>query len=274
MTTPVALITGASAGIGAETARKLSARGYTVYGVARRADRLAELARAGVRTFPMDVADDASVTAGVQRVVDEAGRIDVLVNNAGYGTLGAVEETALDDGRRQFEVNVFGAMRLTQLAVPHMRAQRSGRIINVSSVGGKVYTPLGAWYHGTKHALEAMSDCLRLELGQFGIDVVVVEPGGTNTEWGAIAAGNVAANSGHGPYARQARAVADSVAGSRRNTPAGVVADAIVKAATTAKPKTRYAVGAAAKQGIAARRILSDRAFDALIFRFSGVPRS
>lgn len=118
------------------------------------------------------------------------GRVDVPVNNAGYGSLGSVEETSLDEGRRQFEVNVFGAMRLTQLVIPHMRARRSGRIINVSSIGGKVYSPLAAWYNGTKHALEVMSDCLRLELGQFGIDVVVVEPAGTRTEWGTIAAGD------------------------------------------------------------------------------------
>jgi short-subunit dehydrogenase len=277
MSTKVALITGASAGIGTEVARNLSARGHVVYGVARRADPLAALAREGIRTFQMDVTDDDSITAGVKRIIGEAGRIDVLVNNAGYGSLGSVEETPLDDGRQLFEVNVFGAMRLTQLVIPYMREQRSGRIINISSVGGKIYSPLTAWYNGSKHAIEVMSDCLRFELAQFGIDVVVIEPGGTKTEWAAIAVEHVEKNSGHGPYAKQAHAVAASLVAEdqrRRHTPATVVADTIAKAATIRKPKTRYAVGFGAKQGITARRFLSDRAFDAVISRASGVPRT
>ncbi|QIQ01882.1 oxidoreductase [Streptomyces liangshanensis] len=273
MTTQVALITGASSGIGAEVARKLKAKGYTVYGVARRADRLADLDKDGVRTFEMDVTDDASITAGVKRVLAESGRIDVLVNSAGYGLLGSVEETSVDDGRHMFEVNVFGAMRLTQLVVPHMREQRSGRIVNVSSIGGKIYSSLTAYYNGSKHALEVMSDCLRIELGQFGIDVVVVEPGGVRTEWPEIAAAHVEKNSGQGPYAHQARAVAEglrlSETGSRLYVPAGVVADAIVKAATTRKPKTRYPVGYGAKAIITLRRLLSDRAYDSMALRAS-----
>ncbi|MFF2525383.1 oxidoreductase [Streptomyces liangshanensis] len=273
MTAQVALITGASSGIGAEVARKLKAKGYTVYGVARRADRLADLDKDGVRTFEMDVTDDASITAGVKRVLAESGRVDVLVNSAGYGLLGSVEETPVDDGRHMFEVNVFGAMRLTQLVVPHMREQRSGRIVNVSSIGGKVYSSLTAYYNGSKHALEVMSDCLRIELGQFGIDVVVVEPGGVRTEWPEIAAAHVEKNSGQGPYAHQARAVAEglrlSETGSRLYVPATVVADAIVKAATTRKPKTRYPVGYGAKAIITLRRLLSDRAYDSMALRAS-----
>jgi NAD(P)-dependent dehydrogenase (short-subunit alcohol dehydrogenase family) len=277
MTTQVTLITGASSGIGAEAARRLNAKGYTVYGVARRTDRLEELAVDGIRTFAMDVTDDASITAGVKRVIDEAGRIDVLVNSAGYGSLGSVEETPVEDGRRLFEVNLFGAMRLTQLVIPHMREQHFGRIVNVSSIGGKIYSPLTAYYNGSKHALEVMSDCLRFELAQFGIDVVVIEPGGTQTEWPQIAADHVEKNSGHGPYARQARAVAEGLVSERagkRYAPAEMVADTIVKAATADKPKTRYAVGRGSKAAIAIRRVLSDRAFDAMISRMSGVPRA
>ncbi|MFE2599469.1 oxidoreductase [Streptomyces sp. NPDC059396] len=271
MTTQVALITGASSGIGAEVARKLKSKGYIVYGAARRADRLAELEADGIRTFEMDVTDDASITAGVKGIIDETGRIDVLVNSAGYGLLGSVEETPVGDGRHMFEVNVFGAMRLTQLVVPYMREQRSGRIINVSSIGGKIYSPLTTYYNGSKHALEVMSDCLRLELGQFGIDVVVVEPGGVRTEWPKIAADHVEKNSGQGPYARQARGVAEglrlSETGSRRYVPAAVVADGIVKAVTAKKPKTRYPVGYGAKAVIRLRWLLSDRAFDSLALR-------
>ena len=136
----------------------------------------------------MDVTDDDSMRAGVEQIVAETGRIDVLVNNAGYGSYGAIEDVPLDEARRQFDVNVFGAMRLTQLVLPHMRAQRSGTVVNISSMGGKIHTPLGGWYHGTKFAVEALSDCLRLEVKPFGIDVVVIEPGGIRTEWGEIAA--------------------------------------------------------------------------------------
>ncbi|MFD8970736.1 oxidoreductase [Streptomyces sp. NPDC059568] len=278
MNAQVALITGASSGIGAEAARRMRAKGYIVYGVARRAERLATLTSDGIRTFEMDVTDDESMASGVKRVIDEVGRIDVLVNSAGYGSLGSVEEIPLDDGRHQFEVNVFGPMRLTQLVVPHMRDQHFGRIINISSLGGKIYSPLTAYYNGSKHALEAMSDCLRFELAQFGIDVVVVEPGGTQSEWGSIAAAHVEKNSGRGPYARQAHAMAKGLAAQggqgQEYAPASVVADIIVRASTAKKPKTRYAVGSSTKAAIVLRRLLSDRAFDAMLSRTTGVPRT
>ncbi|MFD4506570.1 oxidoreductase, partial [Streptomyces sp. NPDC058457] len=186
--TKTALVTGASSGIGEATALKLQSLGYTVYAAARRTDRLQKLADRGIRPLAMDVTSDDSMQAGVARIVAETGRIDVLVNNAGYGSYGAIEDVPLSEGRYQFEVNVFGAMRLAQLALPHMRARKSGTIINVTSMGGKIHTPLGGWYHGTKFALEALSDCLRLETKPFGIDVVIIEPGGIATEWGTIAA--------------------------------------------------------------------------------------
>ena len=277
MTTKVALVTGASSGIGASTARRLQALGYTVYGAARRVDRLEELASSGVRALAMDVTDEASMTSGVARVIAETGRVDVLVNNAGYGSYGAVEDVDIDEARRQFEVNVFGAMRLTQLVLPHMRAQRSGTIVNITSMGGKVHTPLGGWYHGTKFALEALSDCLRLELAPFGIDVVVVEPGGIATEWGSIAADHLEQTSGAGAYAAQSAAVATSLrseGNANRNSPPSVIADAIGRAVTARRPRTRYAVGFGAKPLIAARRLLGDRQYDALISRASGLPRA
>ncbi|MFE2944049.1 oxidoreductase [Streptomyces sp. NPDC059255] len=276
MPTKTALVTGASSGIGEATALKLHELGYTVYGAARRTDRLQKLADRGIRPLAMDVTDDASMRGGVDRIMAETGRVDVLVNNAGYGSYGALEDVPLDEARRQFEVNVFGALRLAQLVLPHMRAQHSGTVVNITSMGGKIYTPLGGWYHGTKFALEALSDCLRLEAGPFGINVVVIEPGGIATEWGGIAADKLKDSSGSGPYAGQATAVATALrseAGTRRNSPPSVIADAIAKAVTARRPRTRYATGFGARPLIALRRVLPDRAFDAAISRAVGMPR-
>lgn len=276
MTTRTALVTGASSGIGEATARRLQSLGFTVYGAARRVDRLEELGADGVRPLAMDVTDDASMQAGIDRIIEETGRIDVLVNNAGYGSYGALEDVDIDEGRRQFEVNVFGAIRLAQLALPHMRSLRTGTIVNITSMGGRLHTPLGGWYHSTKFALEALSDCLRLEVAPFGIDVVVIEPGGIATEWGGIAAEHLEKSAGTGAYADQAAAVAKSLrseANANRNSPPSVIADAIGAAVTARRPRTRYAVGFGAKPLIAARRMLSDRHFDALISRATGMPR-
>jgi NAD(P)-dependent dehydrogenase (short-subunit alcohol dehydrogenase family) len=270
----VALVTGASSGIGEATALRLHELGYTVYGVARRVDRMQSLADRGVRVLAMDVTDEDSMSAGVKQIVAETGRIDVLVNNAGYGSYGAVEDVPLDEARRQFEVNVFGAARLAQLVLPHMRARRSGTIVNITSMGGRIHTPLGAWYHGTKFALEAFSDCLRLETKPFGIDVVVIEPGGIRTEWGAIAAEHLVDTSGHGAYADQAAAMSTALhseATSRRTSPPEVIAKTIAKAVTARRPKTRYAVGYGAKPMLLLRRWLPDRAFDLFIRRASGI---
>jgi NAD(P)-dependent dehydrogenase (short-subunit alcohol dehydrogenase family) len=277
MTSKTAHVTGASSGIGAATARKLRALGYTVYGAARRTERLQELAADGIRPLAMDVTDDASMSAGMEQIIADTGRIDVLVNNAGYGSYGALEDVPIEEGRRQFEVNVIGAIRLAQLVLPHMRGQRSGTIVNVTSMGGKIYTPLGGWYHGTKFALEALSDCLRLEVKPLGIDVVVIEPGSIATEWGDIAADNLEATSGHGPYAAQAKAVAKTLraeSGRSWTSSPSVVADAIGKAVTAETPKTRYAMGIGAKPLITARALLGDRQFDAVISRVIGLRRS
>src|SRR5512139_4283396 len=173
----VALVTGGSSGIGECTVRELLDAGFVVYAVARRVERMQALSEAGAHVFAMDVTDDDSMVAGVQRIIDEQGRIDVLVNNAGYGSYGAVEDVPIDEARRQFEVNVFGLARLTQLVTPHMRRRESGTIVNISSIGGKIYEPLGSWYHATKFAVEGLSDSLRVELKPHGIDVVIIEPG-------------------------------------------------------------------------------------------------
>ncbi|MFF4835507.1 oxidoreductase [Streptomyces sp. NPDC001315] len=276
MPSKTALVTGASSGIGEATALKLHELGYTVYGAARRTDRLQKLADRGIRPLAMDVTDDDSMRAGIEKITADTSRIDVLVNNAGYGSYGALEDVPLDEARYQFEVNVFGAIRLTQLVLPHMRAQRSGTVVNVTSLGGKIYTPLGGWYHGTKFALEALSDCLRLEAKPFGIDVVVIEPGGIATEWGGIAADKLEKSSADGAYAPQAAAVASSLrseANTKRNSPPSVIADAIGKAVTARRSKTRHATGFGARPLIALRRILPDRAFDTVISRAVGMPR-
>lgn len=270
----VALVTGASSGIGEATALRLRELGFTVYGAARRVDRMTGLAERGVHVLEMDVTDGASTSAGVSRIVAESGGVDVLVNNAGYGSYGAIEDVPIDEARAQFEVNVFGAARLTQLVLPHMRAQRSGTIVNVSSMGGKVYTPMGGWYHGTKFALEALSDCLRLEASPFGIRVVVVEPGITQTEWGGIAADKLRKVSGDTAYASQARAMADqmdSEASSGRKSPPGVIADVIGKAVTASRPRTRYVAGYGARPLLFLRRVLPDRGFDVVVRRVTGV---
>ena len=262
----VAIVTGASSGIGEAVARALHVQGFRVYGAARRVDRMSALAEAGIEVRPLDVTDDASMVAFVDAVIAERGRIDVLVNNAGYGSYGALEDVPMDEARRQFEVNVFGLARLTQLVLPHLRARGSGRIINISSMGGKIYEPLGSWYHATKFAVEGLSDSLRMELAPLGIQVVVIEPGAIKTEWAGISAESVRQRSADGPYAQQARQVAavlDAGSGeTARGSAPSVVADAVVKAATASRPRTRYVVGLGAKPMLLARKVLPDRGFD------------
>ena len=268
---PVAIVTGASSGIGHSTALRLHAAGYTVYAGARRIERMKDLADADVQVVELDVTDDASMVALVERVISEAGRIDVLVNNAGYGSFGALEDVPNEEGRRQFDVNVFGLARLTQLVLAHMRAQQSGRIINMSSMGGRIHEPLGSWYHATKFAVEGMSDALRLEVAPFGIDVVLIEPGGMNTEWGAIAADNLITASAHTAYANQAPGVARMLRSNdlkpRRGSSPDVIAAAVLRAASARRPKTRYLLGPGAKPLVMLHAVLPDRVFDALLKR-------
>ncbi len=275
MNSNVVLVTGASSGIGAATAMKLKALGFTVYAAARRIERMQSLTDAGIRVIAMDVTQDASMQAGVERIIAEAGQIDVLVNNAGYGSYGSVEDVSLEEGRAQFDVNVFGAVRLIQLVLPHMRARQTGTIVNITSMGGKIHTPLGAWYHGTKFALEAISDCLRMEVEPFGIKVVVVEPGGIKTEWADIAAQKLREVSGDGPYGHQALPMAESMIGRasrQRQSPPELIADTIAKAVQARRPKTRYAVGFGARPMIFLRRLLPDRAFDRFMRLATGIP--
>lgn len=272
MTEQTALVTGASSGIGEQIARRLNSAGFTVYAAARRVERMQPLADDGIRTLEMDVTDRGSMQDAVDRIIADTGRIDVLVNNAGYGSYGAIEDVPMEEARAQFDVNVFGAAELVKLVLPHMRRRASGTIVNISSMGGKITTPFGGWYHATKFALEALSDCLRMEVEPFGIRVVVIEPGSIRTEWGKIAADKLRAASGSGPYARPAQAMADALVGLRRPmSPPSVIADAVLRAVTSVRPRTRYAVGANARLALAAHYLLPDRVYDRSIRRATGV---
>lgn len=267
-TQKVALITGASSGIGESAAILLHEKGFKVYGAARRVEKMKELEEKGISTIALDITNEESIVNCVNTILEKEGSIDVLVNNAGYGSYGAVEDVPMEEARRQFDVNIFGLARLTQLVLPKMRENRFGKIVNISSMGGKVYTPFGAWYHATKHALEGWSDCLRLEVKSFGIDVVVIEPGGIKTPWGTIAAENLKKTSGNGAYAEQANKVADETAKlytSNQLTKPEAIGKVIAKAVIARRPKTRYVKGYGAKPAIFIRKWLGDRIFDRII---------
>jgi NAD(P)-dependent dehydrogenase (short-subunit alcohol dehydrogenase family) len=262
------LITGASSGIGEATALHLAELGYTVYAGARRLERMSDLVDRGIRTKTVDVTDDASMTALVEAIIAETGRIDVLVNNAGYGLYGALEDVPIEEARRQFDVNLFGLARLTQLVLPHMRQQHDGYIVNVSSMGGKIWEPLGSWYHASKFAVEGLSDSLRVEVAEFGIKVVIIQPGTIRSEWSGIAADQLEASSAGTAYARQAKLVGAGLRGADQMRLASgpeVVAEAIVKAVQSPRPRTRYVVGGGARGILLAERILPDRGFDRFI---------
>lgn len=266
--TPVALVTGASSGIGAAIAHRLLAAGYRVYAAARRAERMGELAQAGARLLPFDVADEAATATAVATIRTETGRLDALINNAGYGSFGALEDVPPAEARRQFDVNLFAPARLIQLCLPLMRAQKAGRIVNVSSIGGRIGEPFGAWYHASKYALEGLSDCLRQELYPFGINVILIEPGLIRTDWPRIASDSLLAASKSGPYAAAARATAAFLRSEKGFAAVAsdpdVIARAVLKALRARRPRARYAVGAGAKPILFFNHWLPDGVKDAL----------
>jgi len=268
--TQVALVTGGSSGIGRATASALAAEGLTVYAAARDVGRMADLERHGIRALALDLTDERSIGAAVDTVQAEHGRIDVLVNSAGYGAFGSVEETPLDVAREQFAVNLFGLARLTQLVLPAMRANGAGRIVNISSLAGFFAAPLGGWYSASKFALEALSDSLRVEVAQFGIDVVLVEPGPVRTRWHARADDGLRHVSASGPYATLARGVSKVITGFDGEPITSDVEDvaAVVTGAVRAhRPRPRYLVGRGARVAVGLRRLLPDRAWDRAVLR-------
>ena len=275
------LITGCSTGIGRATAEHFASKGWTVYATARKPETLGDLAAKGCRTLALDVCDEASARAAVAAVEREHGAVGVLVNNAGYGQEGPVEDIPMADIHRQFETNVFGLVRLCQLVLPGMRRQGWGKIVNVSSMGGRLTLPGGGFYHATKYAVEAISDALRFEVRGFGVDVIVVQPGPIKTRFGDTAVDSFAAKANSASpyaafYAVLQQRIRETYEGSMAMFAAEPVAVArvIEKAVTAGKPRTRYVVTVAAHVLMALRRWLPDRAFDAFLATQFPVPKA
>jgi NAD(P)-dependent dehydrogenase (short-subunit alcohol dehydrogenase family) len=270
---PAVLVTGCSSGIGAAVAHRLHRAGFPVYASARRIDDLADLAGAGLNTVQLDVTDEASMQAAVKRIADERQGVGVLVNNAGFGLAGVVEEVPLDTLRTQFETNVFGAVRLTQLVLPGMRARRWGRVVNISSIFGRAAPPGGGAYHATKHALEALTDALRLEVRRFGIRAVLIEPGPVRTPFAAATASNMVGDSeAYRQFRENLRGWYRAMAGpgprnavSRFAVTADDVAAVVERAVRSTHPRARYPVGLLAHSFLLLRRTLPDPLFDGFV---------
>lgn len=265
------LITGCSSGIGAATAARLAAEGRKVYATARRPETLSELAAGGCQTLALDVTDEQSMQAAVDAVVSAEGAVGVLVNNAGYSQSGAVETIPMEQLRGQFETNVFGLVRMCQLVLPGMRRQGWGKIVNLSSMGGRLVFPGGGAYHATKYAVEALSDALRFEVRGFGVDVIIVEPGLIVTNFGEVAAGSVSEAAGAGVYGHfnqhVAKLTAEAYRGPMAKLGAGpdAVAKTISRAIRVRRPKARYLVTASARLMVGQRRISPDRMWDLMM---------
>ncbi len=271
------LITGCSSGIGHATAKHLNARGWTVYATARRPETLADLQEAGCHTLALDVTDEDSMRSAVSEIEEREAVVGVLVNNAGYSQSGAIETVSMDAVRAQFETNVFGLVRMCQLVLPGMRAQGAGKIVNLSSMGGRLTFPGGGFYHATKHAVEAISDALRFEVRGFGVHVIVIEPGLIRTQFGASAIKSLtpAAGAEHDqadPYAAFNAAVGSATlqayeAGpiARLGGPPEAVAHKIEKAISTNRPRARYTVTPSAKVVLGLHALLPDRGWDAFV---------
>lgn len=271
----VAIITGASSGIGQKTVLSFLASGYTVYACARRLDKMKSLEELGANICYLDLTCQSSIDDLITQVLAQESSIDVLVNNAGYGSYGAAEDVPMVEARRQFDVNLFGLAALTNAVLPTMRKQAAGRIIHVGSVGGKLWSILGSWYQATKYALEGYADCTRNELRPFGIDVILIQPGAIKTEWSSNVVENIEKTSGAGAYAPLAKAATTFFTNNKKmECDPIVVANAIIKAATVRKPKARYAAPRSAAFALFVRRFMSDSLSDKLFSRFMGIPNT
>jgi NAD(P)-dependent dehydrogenase (short-subunit alcohol dehydrogenase family) len=266
------LITGCSTGIGRATAELLNQKGWTVYATARNGDAIHDLAGKGCKALALDVCDETSMRNAVTTIEKIEGAVGVLINNAGYGQEGPVEEVPLAQIRRQFDTNVIGLARLSQLVLPGMRRQGWGKIVNLSSMGGRLTFPGGGFYHATKYAVEALSDALRFEVRPFGVDVIVIEPGPIKTRFGDTAQSSLqGVGTDSSPYhafnqivAQRIREAYDGPMAAFAGNPEAV-AQVIEKAIAAKRPKTRYPVTLAARTLMALRRWLPDRAFDAFL---------
>jgi short-subunit dehydrogenase len=264
----VALVTGASSGIGKKTVQVLLEEGVKVYAAARRVERMKDLNENGAYIINLDLTSDESIEICVKKILETEKSIDILINNAGYGSYGSIEDVPIDEARRQFEVNIFGLAKITQLIIPKMRENNYGKIVNISSIGGKIYTSFGGWYHATKHALEGLSDCLRLETKLFGIDVIIIEPGAIRTEWDGISADNLKIISKDGAYSKEADKIANGLKkmySSKYVSKPDVISLLILKSLKTNKPKTRYSAGYMAKISLITRWLVSDSIFDKIV---------
>ena len=260
------LVTGASAGIGKATAIYLAQNGYKVYGVARRIEKMQDLKEFGILTMAMDLTKEDSMVEGVNQILNDAGNIDILVNCAGLGSYGALEDVPMKEAKNLMEINLFGASRLIQLVLPQMRKNKYGKIVNISSVGGKVGLPMGSWYHASKFAIEGLSDSLRNEVRQFGIDVIVIEPGGTKSEMTEIGASDMMRVSGQTVYKNYANSIYKMYTEMTKNAVEPVVIAKLIKKGIEAKnPKTRYIGGAMARPMLFMRKLLSDKLFDKIL---------
>ena len=264
----VILITGASSGIGKDTALNLIKEGHIVYGAARRISKMKDIVEAGGYSIKMDILNNEDVDRAIDQVIKEQNRIDVLVNNAGYGLWGAVETISIDEAKRQFDVNIFGLAYLTKKVIPIMRNQKSGKIINMSSMGGKVYTPFGAWYHATKYALEGWSDCLRIELKSFGINVILIEPGVIKTEFQDVMMDSTVERSIGTPYEKKLKALekaTQEMYARGIGSPPSVITKLIIKAINSPNPKRRYVGGLFAKPMLFIKKWFGDKMYEKAI---------
>jgi NAD(P)-dependent dehydrogenase (short-subunit alcohol dehydrogenase family) len=264
------LITGCSTGIGRATAERLADKGWPVYATARKVGSIKDLEGRGATVLPLDVTNEESMRAAVDQIEAEHGAVGVLVNNAGYSQSGTIEEVPMADVRRQFETNVFGLVRLTQMVLPKMREQRWGKIVNISSMGANFVFPGGGYYHATKFAVDALTDALRFEVKGFGIDAVIIQPGLIMTNFGDAAVGSMETTTDdNGPYAEFNAKLAEATKGVYEQGPAAklggppeAVAKTIEKAITTKRPKPRYLVTPSAHLLVNQRRLMTDRIWD------------
>jgi len=264
------LITGCSTGIGAATAQHLAKKGHTVYATARRVETLADSVAAGARPLALDVTDEASMSSAVEAVLGEHGRIGALVNNAGYGEYGAIEDVSIDKVRKQFETNVFGLSRMCQLVLPSMRQAGTGRIVNIGSMGGRLTFPYGGYYHATKHAVEALSDALRYEVRPFGVKVVLIEPGLIATEFGNTVSHTLADTlEDESPYAAGSKRMDAMIDGMYKNKLMSVgpiaIAKTVEKSLTRRRPHARYVTPVVTRGLIGTRMLMTPKAFDAML---------
>jgi short-subunit dehydrogenase len=265
----IVLITGASSGIGKASALLFLKKGYTVYATAPSTIAMIDLETKGARVLQLDITNTENCRQVVNLIYKESERIDILVNNAGFGLYGAIEDIPMTDARQQFEVNLFGLMQLTQMILPKMRVNREGRIINISSILGRMTLPMGGWYHASKYALEGISDCLRQELRSFGVKVILINPGAIKSEWSAVALSKAIEHSKNTAYATMTKQLENLLLKSIKiQGKAEKVAEVIVNACESRNPRIRYIVPTHAKLIWFLRKLINESSFDYFKRRF------